>query len=231
GVTGSANPADALGGCVAPLQEAAAHRAVGDGLVASAASLPGSMVEGLVYPSQQSSGWSSGPPRPPPLHELGEQRAARALRVPAAVADVVGQTLARLLRDAVDQALQVRSSRLSFSRTESETSDPYDPWADDPDEETWSEAHGLHVPEESRTGRAGPPPWKPLLGVLVGVGGLAWLLGKRSGPRGVLGAGGLLFVTWWGSRWPGGGLMDVVADLFTLDRLLQALAAFLAPRP
>jgi hypothetical protein len=181
--------------------------------------------------SNQPSGWSSGPPQPRRLHELSEQLAELALRVRAAVADVVGQALARLLRDAVDQALLVRSSRPSFSRTELETLDPYDPWADEPDEGTWSESHGLHVPEESRTGRAGPPHWKPLLGILVGVGGLAWLLGKRAWPWGVFGAGGLLLVSWWGSRSPGGGLVDVVADLFTLDRLLQALAAFLAPRP
>jgi hypothetical protein len=189
------------------------------------------MVEEMVYRSQQPSGWSSGPPRPRRLHELGEHLAELALRVRAAVADVVGQTLARLLRDAVDQALQVRSSRPVSPRTAWEASDPYDPWADDLDEETWSESHGLHTPEESHVGPAGPPRWELVLGILVGVGGAAWLLGQRNGPWGVLGAGGLLLVTWWGSRRSSSGLVDVVADLFTLDRWLQALAALLAPRP
>jgi hypothetical protein len=181
-----------------------------------------------MYPNQPS-GWSSEPPQPRRLHELGEQLAELALRVRAA--DVVGQALARLLRDAVDQTSQVRPSRPALPRTAWEASDPYDPWTNEPDEETLSESYGLRTPEESHTGRAGPPRWKPLLGILVGVGGLAWLLGKRNWPWGVLGAGGLLLVTWWGGRRPGGGLVDVVADLCTLDRLLQALAAFLAPRP
>src|SRR5262249_5720434 len=105
------------------------------------------------------SDWSSGPPRPRRLHELSEQLAELALRVRAAVADVVGQALARLLRDAVDQAFQVRSSPPVFPRTAWEASDPYDPWSKEPDEETWSESRGPHTPETSRTGRERPPRW------------------------------------------------------------------------
>jgi hypothetical protein len=184
-----------------------------------------------MYPSQQPSDWSSGPPRPHRLHELSEQLAELALRVRAAVAEVVGQALARLLRDAVDQVLQVRPSRPSFSRTELETSDPYDPWADDADEAAGTEPSTSVMPEGDQPRYAGPLRWRPVLGILVGVGGLAWLLGKRCGPWGVLGAGGLLLVSWWMGCRAHGGLVDVVAGLGTLDRLLQALAAFLAPRP
>jgi hypothetical protein len=188
------------------------------------------MVEDVMDLNQPSV-WSSGLPRSQRLHELGEELAELALRVRAAVADVISQALARLLRDAVEQALQVRPSRPALSRAAWDMSESCDPWADEPEKETWSESHGSNVPEESRTERAGPPHWKPLLGILVGVGGMAWLLGKRRGTWGVLGVGGLFLVTWWMSYQPGGDLVDVVADLFTLDRLLQALAAFLAPRP
>jgi hypothetical protein len=169
------------------------------------------------------------------LGELGEHLGAIAHRVREAVADAVGETVARIARDAVDGLLGRRPARpppRPVRPPSRAPSDDYDPRADDPadDDDRWP-APRFPREEVYRPSPRVPAPRPAAPALAAALAGAGWGLRRYGTLPGALALGVLAWlVALLGGRTVRGGLglFEAAARLLGLDHGLAAAADVLS---